>query len=127
MRRVQGATRRQFVAGVAALVAQPVVGARRASAVQQAPADPSMRAASSMLIEELVAANRILADQNVLDALGHVSVRHDHRPDRYLLSQSRSAELVQLDDIMEYDLDSNPVDLKGRPMFLARFIHREIV
>ncbi|MGB9001977.1 MAG: class II aldolase/adducin family protein, partial [Pseudolabrys sp.] len=62
------------------------------------------------LIEDLVAANRILADQGVLDGWGHVSVRHPRDPNRYLLSRSRAAELLSVDDIMEFDLDSNPVD-----------------
>jgi len=78
------------------------------------------------LIEDLVAANRILADQGVLDGFGHVSLRHPKNPDRYLLSCSRAPELVCADDIMEFDLDSNPVDQRGRAMYLERFIHGEI-
>lgn len=78
------------------------------------------------LIEDLVAANRILADQGVLDGFGHVSLRHPKNPDRYLLSRSRAPELVCADDIMEFDLDSNPVDQRGRAMYLERFIHGEI-
>ena len=83
------------------------------------PADPN-------LIEDLVAANRILADQGVLDGYGHVSVRHPKKPKRYLLSRSVAPELVTTADIMEYDLDSNPVHLRGRTMYLERFIHGEI-
>jgi len=119
-----GATRREFVTVCAIIVAGRVLGARRAVAVRQAPA--SAGPANPTLIEDLVAANRILANQGVLDALGHVSARHDRDPNRYLLSQSRAAELVDLDDVMEYDLDSNPVDSKDRPMYLERFIHGEI-
>jgi HCOMODA/2-hydroxy-3-carboxy-muconic semialdehyde decarboxylase len=78
------------------------------------------------LIDDLVAANRILADQNVLDGWGHVSVRHPRDPNRYLLSRSRAPELVTADDIMEFDLDSNPVDGRGRPLYSERFIHGEI-
>jgi len=78
------------------------------------------------LIEDLVAANRILADQGVLDGYGHVSVRHPGSPERYLLSRSLAPELVTTADIMEYDLDSNPVDQRGRSMYLERFIHGEI-
>ena len=78
------------------------------------------------LIEDLVAANRILADQGVLDGWGHVSVRHPRDPNRYLLSRSRAPELINADDIMEFDLDSNPVDAKDRPLYTERFIHGEI-
>ncbi|MDO8598289.1 MAG: class II aldolase/adducin family protein [Sulfuricaulis sp.] len=83
------------------------------------PADPN-------LIEDLVAANRILADRGVLDGYGHVSVRHPKNPERYLMSRSLAPELVTAADIMEHDLDSNPIDLRGRTPFLERFIHGEI-
>jgi len=116
-------TRRQFVTGCATVLAGRVLYATRSRAAQ-APASASP--ASPILLEDLVAANRILADQGVLDALGHVSVRHDRDPNRYFLSQSRSAELVALDDLMEYDLSSSPVNYAGRPMYLERFIHGEI-
>ena len=83
------------------------------------PADPK-------LIEDLVAANRILVDQGVVDGYGHVSVRHDKAADRYLMSRSIAPELVTAADIMEYDLDSVPVDARGRGVYLERFIHGEI-
>ena len=94
------------------------------AAAQQASA--SAGPASPQLIEDLVAANRILADQGILDGYGHVSVRHDRDPNRYLLSRSRAPELVTAEDIMEYDLDSNPVDAQGRTSYRERFIHGEI-
>jgi ribulose-5-phosphate 4-epimerase/fuculose-1-phosphate aldolase len=94
------------------------------AAAQQAPA--SAGPVDAQLIDDLVAANRILADQAVLDGWGHVSVRHPHDPTRYLLSRSRAPELVSADDIMEFDLDSNPVEGKGRPLYTERFIHGEI-
>ncbi|MGB6537841.1 MAG: class II aldolase/adducin family protein [Xanthobacteraceae bacterium] len=74
-------------------------------------------------IHELVIASRILAREGVVDALGHVSVRHPELPDRYLLSCSRSPELVTEDDILEFDLDSNPIDQRGRGIFAERWIH----
>ena len=83
------------------------------------PVDPA-------LIDDLVAANRILADQGVLDAYGHVSIRHPANPNRYLVSRAMSPADVTAADIMEFDLDSNPVDRRGRSMFLERFIHGEI-
>ena len=78
------------------------------------------------LIEDLVAANRILADQGVVDGYGHVSVRHEKSADRYLMARSIAPELVTAADIMEYDLDSTPVDARGRTSYLERFIHGEI-
>lgn len=78
------------------------------------------------LIEDLVAANRILAGYGVIDGYGHVSVRSDRDPDRYLLARSIGPETVTGADIIEYDLDSNPVDPRGRESVLERFIHGEI-
>jgi ribulose-5-phosphate 4-epimerase/fuculose-1-phosphate aldolase len=75
------------------------------------------------LIENLVAASRILAHHGVLDAWGHVSMRHPSNPQRYLMSRARAPAMVSIDDIMEFDLDSNPVDQRDRRCFLERFIH----
>src|SRR5262249_49158572 len=77
------------------------------------------------VIDDLVAANHILADQGVLDGFGHVSVRHPHATDRYFLSSSKAPAIIAADDIMEFDLDSNPVDQQGRLMYIERFIHGE--
>jgi HCOMODA/2-hydroxy-3-carboxy-muconic semialdehyde decarboxylase len=93
-------------------------------AAAQAPA--SGGAVDPQLIEDLVAANRIVADQGVLDAYGHVSIRHPGNPNRYLVSRAMSPANVTAADVMEFDLDSNPVDQRGRSMFLERFIHGEI-
>jgi HCOMODA/2-hydroxy-3-carboxy-muconic semialdehyde decarboxylase len=75
------------------------------------------------LIENLVVASRILAHHGVLDAWGHVSMRHPGNPQRYLMSRARAPAMVSIDDIMEFDLDSNPVDQRDRRCFLERFIH----
>ncbi|HEY4373784.1 MAG TPA: class II aldolase/adducin family protein [Burkholderiales bacterium] len=85
-----------------------------------------MSDALATTIEDLVAANRILADQGVVDGYGHVSARVPGKTDRYLLSRSLAPASVTAEDIMEYDLDSNPVDQRGRAMYLERFIHGEI-
>jgi HCOMODA/2-hydroxy-3-carboxy-muconic semialdehyde decarboxylase len=87
---------------------------------------PSAGPIDPAVIEDLVLANRILADQNILDGFGHVSVRHPTSPGRYLMSRSIAPALVTPADIIEYDLDSNPVDPNGRQSFLERFIHGEI-
>ncbi len=78
------------------------------------------------LITELVIANRILANQDVVDAYGHVSVRHPHDPGRYLLSCSRSPALVERADIMEFDLEGKALKSDGRALYLERFIHGAI-
>ena len=74
-------------------------------------------------LEELVTANRILAREGVVDAYGHVSIRHPERPDRYILSQSRAPDLVDIDDLMEYTLEGDPIDQQGRAMYTERPIH----
>jgi ribulose-5-phosphate 4-epimerase/fuculose-1-phosphate aldolase len=77
-------------------------------------------------IADLIEANHILADQGVLDGLGHVSVRSVKNPKHYYMSRSRSAAGVTRADIMEFDENSNPIDQQGRPMYGERFIHGEI-
>jgi HCOMODA/2-hydroxy-3-carboxy-muconic semialdehyde decarboxylase len=77
-------------------------------------------------VRDLVAANRILASEGVVDAYGHVSMRHPEHPDRYLLSRSRSPELVEAGDIKTYLLDGTPVDDDGHQPYLERFIHGAI-
>jgi HCOMODA/2-hydroxy-3-carboxy-muconic semialdehyde decarboxylase len=74
-------------------------------------------------LDDLVAANQILAHEQVLDGFGHISIRHPDNPDRYFLSRSRSPELVTRDDLMEYDLDCNPIDQRDRVMYAERVIH----
>ena len=75
------------------------------------------------VISDLVMANRILAHEGVLDAYGHVSVRHPIHKDRYLLSCSRAPELVEKHDIVEYDLSGKPVHKTDQRPYLERFIH----
>ena len=82
--------------------------------------------ANSALIEDLVAANRILSQQGVVDGFGHVSARCEADPARFLLARSMAPALVTPDDIMELDLDGNALDLRGRTLYVERFIHSEI-
>jgi ribulose-5-phosphate 4-epimerase/fuculose-1-phosphate aldolase len=77
-------------------------------------------------IEDLVAANKILASHEVLDAYGHVSVRSDRDPQHYFMSRSLAPALVTAADILEYDLDSNPIVANSPALFLERFIHGEV-
>ena len=74
-------------------------------------------------VRDLVVANRILAHEGVVDAYGHVSIRNPANPERFLLSCSRSPELVQQSDIMEFELDGSPAGDDHRQPYLERFIH----
>jgi len=78
------------------------------------------------LIDDLVVANRILAHEGILDAYGHVSVRHPTRPNHYLIARSVAPEFVAADDILEYDQDSNLVGPAEPRQFIERYIHGEI-
>ncbi|MDP2410461.1 MAG: class II aldolase/adducin family protein [Pseudolabrys sp.] len=75
---------------------------------------------------ELALANRIVASEGVIDAFGHVSMRHPNDPGRYLLSRSRAPELVTPEDFIEYDLDSRPARDPGVGQYSERVIHGEI-
>lgn len=89
---------------------------------------PSAGAAGidAALLEDMVIGSRILADFGVLDGFGHVSARHPTNPNRFLMARSLAPALVTADDIMEFDLEGNAVDARGRTVFLERFIHSEI-
>lgn len=78
------------------------------------------------LLEDIAVGSRVLADFGVLDGFGHVSARSPANPNHFLMSRSLAPALVTADDIMEFDLDGNPVDARGRSVFLERFIHAEI-
>lgn len=78
-------------------------------------------------IQDLVIANRILAREEVVDAYGHVSVRHPDDPGRFLIARSLAPELVGPDDIVELDLDGRPLHADGRSLYLERFIHAAIL
>jgi ribulose-5-phosphate 4-epimerase/fuculose-1-phosphate aldolase len=77
-------------------------------------------------LQDLAAASRILADQGVFDAAGHVSMRHPANPERFLMSRSLAPALVTADDIMEFTLDCEPCDARGRTAFIERHLHGEI-
>jgi HCOMODA/2-hydroxy-3-carboxy-muconic semialdehyde decarboxylase len=75
---------------------------------------------------DLAIANRIMAREEVVDHLGHISVRHPDNPEHFLLSQSRSPELVTPEDIKEYGLAGDPIEDTPHPMYVERFIHAAI-
>ena len=75
------------------------------------------------LVRDLVVANRILARESVVDAYGHVSVRHPDDPHRFFMATSMAPELVEPGHIVEFNLDCTPVRDDGRPLYHERFIH----
>jgi HCOMODA/2-hydroxy-3-carboxy-muconic semialdehyde decarboxylase len=77
-------------------------------------------------IRDLVIANRILAREEVVDAYGHVSVRHPSDPERFLIAHSLAPELVGPEDIVELDLAGRPIGESDRSLYLERFIHAAI-
>src|SRR5260370_4902869 len=77
----------------------------------------------SALVRDLVVAIRILARENVVDAYGHVTVRHPDDPHRFLLAASVAPEVVEEDHIVAFNLDCTPVRDDGRPLYHERFIH----
>ena len=92
------------------------------AAAQPAPAPLREEAA----IEELALASRILANEGVLDAYGHVSVRHPSDPNRYLMARSLAPAMITAADILEFDLGSRPAKPTEKRLFTERFIHGSI-
>jgi HCOMODA/2-hydroxy-3-carboxy-muconic semialdehyde decarboxylase len=78
------------------------------------------------VIQDLVIANRVLAKEEVVDAYGHVSVRHPDDPGHFLIARSLAPDLVGPDDIVECDLEGRPVRPETRTLYLERFIHSAI-
>jgi HCOMODA/2-hydroxy-3-carboxy-muconic semialdehyde decarboxylase len=82
--------------------------------------------ASGDLLDELVTGNHILSHEKVVDAFGHISVRHDKDPGKFLMSRHLAPGLVSAKDIVTFDLDSNPVANPAKRYYSERFIHGEI-
>jgi ribulose-5-phosphate 4-epimerase/fuculose-1-phosphate aldolase len=82
--------------------------------------------ASLQFIDDLVVANRVLANEGIVDGLGHISVRHDQRPDRFFVSRDLAPGLVTAADLVEYDLDGNALTANAPRGYTERFIHAAI-
>ena len=52
------------------------------------------------LVADLVTANHILYHQHVVDAFGHISVRHDKDPEKYVMSRHLAPVLVTAGDLL---------------------------
>lgn len=93
---------------------------------QRAMAQAGAPVALDAVIEDLVAASRILANEGVLDAYGHVSVRHPTDPNRYLMARSLAPALITAADTLQFDLNSKPVTPTEQRLFTERYIHGSI-
>jgi ribulose-5-phosphate 4-epimerase/fuculose-1-phosphate aldolase len=82
--------------------------------------------ASAEALRDVVVANRILAHEGVVDAFGHVSIRHPDNAEHYLLSCARAPELIEASDIVEYTQDGEALDLGDRRSYSERMIHGAI-
>lgn len=78
------------------------------------------------ILDELVTANRILANEDVVDSFGHVSIRHPEQPDIYIMSRARAPECIEVEDLIQFTLDGEPINAKGRDVYTERFIHGAI-
>ena len=78
---------------------------------------------ASAAISEMVVANRIIAHLRLVDSFGHITMRNPENPARFFMSRARAPGLVTKDDILEFNLDSTPVDLRGLQPYSERFIH----
>ncbi len=77
-------------------------------------------------LHELIVATRILANEKILDAFGHVSVRNPNDPTRYFIPRHRAPELAEISDLVELNLDSEPVKPTDARLYSERVIHGEI-
>ena len=89
-------------------------------------AQNSAAAPDAKLVEDLVYANRILADQDVLDGFGHVSARDPKDPGKFLMARSMAPGIVTRGDILEYNSVGEPIDARGRTSYVERYIHAAI-
>src|SRR5262252_6031772 len=88
--------------------------------------NPTMPDSSAELRHELAVAHRVLANEGIIDAFGHISVRNPKNPDRYFISRHRASELVEPSDILEMTLDSKPVVPTNVRLYSEMVIHGEI-
>jgi ribulose-5-phosphate 4-epimerase/fuculose-1-phosphate aldolase len=77
----------------------------------------------SAAISELVIANRIVAHLRLVDSFGHVTIRNPENPETFFMSRARAPGLVTKEDILEFNLESTPLDLRGLRPYSERFIH----
>src|SRR5229473_988438 len=97
---------------------------KRAAQVQKrrsSAGKPRPSAELNAVIDDLVIGNRVLYVQDVVDGYGHISARHPHDPERFLMSRARAPGLVVASDIMEFGLDGALIHADERPVYSERF------
>ncbi|MBI2150301.1 MAG: class II aldolase/adducin family protein, partial [Acidobacteria bacterium] len=92
------------------------------------PAPAAAGSPEEALKQDLAHANRMLAspELGILDAFGHVSVRNPRNPNHYFISRYISAGVVTPADIIENDLDSQPVAGPRSDEYQEVYMHGEI-
>jgi ribulose-5-phosphate 4-epimerase/fuculose-1-phosphate aldolase len=78
------------------------------------------------VLRDLVIGSRILSNEGVVDAYGHLSVRNPEAPERFFLSRSLAPEFVDFEDVIEFGLDGEPAKGDRRTPYIERFIHSGI-
>ena len=78
-------------------------------------------------IDQVVVANRILSNEGILDALGHVSLRNPENPNTFFQARSLSPFEVTREDILEIDLEGNVVTRTTMRPYGERVIHSSIL
>lgn len=77
-------------------------------------------------LQDLVSSNRILGNEGILDAFGHVTIRNPKDPNRFFMSRARAPELIEVEDILEFALDGSPIQTDGPAAYIERYIHGAI-
>src|SRR5260370_36622139 len=99
--------------------------AKKSKAQKKSGGNGKARASAELkaVIDDLVLGNRILYVQDVVDSYGHISARHPHRHDRFLMSRPRAPGLAIASDIMDFGPDAVLTSAAPRPVYSHRFIH----
>src|ERR1700730_1629178 len=126
-----GFNRRGFLSGSSLLLTGALLGASDETEASRgpasaAPARPDPPQDKATLFSDLVIANRILADQGVVDGYGHVSVRNPANPNHFFISRWLAPDLVTVNDIVELDYDCVPANGDTRKLYSERWIHAKI-
>ncbi|OAP61572.1 hypothetical protein AYL99_03775 [Fonsecaea erecta] len=79
-------------------------------------------------LRDLISANHILDHYGVVDAYGHISIRHPLEPSQYIMCGYMAPALVASpEDLISYHVaDSSTVEQHAKKGYSERFIHGEI-
>ncbi|CAK4030023.1 Hypothetical predicted protein [Lecanosticta acicola] len=81
------------------------------------------------VFRDFVSGCHILHHHRVLDAYGHLSVRHPHNPERFFMSRYIAPATISSErDLVEYYVDNaEPIDPNSAKGYSERHIHSEIL